>query len=372
MEKREERKAFKDWFDRTAAEALAARVAAVWPSFESARFVRLATEGLAQREMMARVQAFSDALHACLPPPPRSLEILTSFLPPPLEGDEPVTGGWLLWPVGQYIADHGLDHFEASMEAMIALTQRFTAEFAVRPFAERFPREVVARFQELTTHPSAHVRRWCSEGLRPRLPWGRRLRHLMEDPGPVWPILEALRDDPSPYVRTSVANHLNDLAKDHPEAVLACAEKWMQSAPPERIALLRRGLRSLVKNGRPEALAILGFTPPRGLTVAFSLAPTRIARGESVVLEARLHNGSRRPQRLMLDYAVHFVRRGARSAAKVFKGGHLQIAPGETLVFTRRHPMRATTVRALYPGLHRVELQVNGQRLAEAAFEFLG
>lgn len=75
-------------------------------------------------------------------------------------------------------------------------------------------------------HEHWGVRRLSSEGCRPRLPWAMALPNLKKDPTPIIPILENLKNDPARFVRLSVANNLNDIAKDNPEIVIDLAKKW--------------------------------------------------------------------------------------------------------------------------------------------------
>ena len=370
MSDRPEKTAFKDYFDRTAATAIAAQVHAVHPRFDRAAFVRRATKKLSELAFAARVKQFADALAAGLPDDvPKALGILVESLPEPLPDCEAVTDGWLQWPLGQLIADRGLEHFEPSMSAMIELTQRFSSEFAVRPFVERWPEETFARLLSLTAHESPHVRRWCSEGVRPRLPWGKNLKALIADPAPIWPILEALKDDDERYVVRSVANNMNDIAKDHPEAVVSRCKNWRRAKSTERMWVIEHALRTLVKDGHPQALAVIGFGPPKGLKAKLSVKPARIAVGSSVELVATLSSTATKPQSLVVDYAVHYVRSGGKTSAKVFKWTKTTIPGRGELVLEKRHPMRTTTIRALYPGRHRVSLQVNGVTIAQGAFE---
>lgn len=363
-----ERKQFKHWYDEAAARSLARQMRGAWRRFEQERFVELASRGLERLEMQARVKQFADALAACLPEPvPRKLQIVTASLPPVLPGTDSVTDGWLQWPVGQLIADHGLPHFDDSMTAMLELTQRFSSEFAVRPFVEHEPERTFARLLELTSHPNAHVRRWCSEGTRPRLPWGKKLHALVADPSPIWPILEALKDDPSEYVRRSVANNLNDIAKDHPQAVVERCRRWHQTGSPARQKLVKHALRGLIKAGDREALAVLGVGAA-SVEATLELSPTRLAIGDRLTLRAKLRSTSQQSQSLVVDFVVHYVRQGDRTGAKVFKWSAVELPPRGQLQLEKRHAFRETTIRALYPGVHRVELQVNGERVAERSF----
>ncbi|MEM6917226.1 MAG: DNA alkylation repair protein, partial [Verrucomicrobiota bacterium] len=288
----------------------------------------------------------------------------------PREGNwDTYRGGRLQWPIGRFIEDYGGRHFEESFDAMVELTKRFTSEFAIRPFLEATPEKVFPRLLALTADANEDVRRWCSEGTRTRLPWGRKLHALIEDPSPIWPILEALRDDESKYVQKSVANNLNDLAKDHPEAVIARCQSWMKNATPQRAWIVKHALRTLIKDGHPDALAVVGIHPPEKLTVKFRALEEEIRIGESLTLAAELVSSSSKAQSLVVDFAVRYVRKGNKFSKKVFKWKPLTIGAGETVSLEKGHAFKPTTIRALYPGEHLVEIQINGQRLGETRFQ---
>lgn len=364
-----ESKNFKDWFDKKAASALAAQVSRAMPDFDREAFEREATRKLTKLEMKGRVKQFAEALRNQLPESiPAALDVLVQSLPAPMPDCERVTDGWLQWPVGQFIAEYAVEHFDPAMKAMYALTQRFSSEFAIRPFAERYPDRVFAQLLAWSSDPSPHVRRWCSEGIRPRLPWGARLSRLIEDPAPIFPILHALRDDPELYVRRSVANNLNDIAKDHPERVLALLESWRQEAGAERIRLIRHATRTMVKQGHPRALALFGFEKPKSLDVEFSVTPKRVRIGGSVTLKLGLKNRSGSKQNLMIDFVVHYVLANGRSGPKVFKWTQKELPVADEFSASKKFSLKPTSIRTLRGGVHRVELQVNGVRLAETEF----
>ncbi len=335
-----------------------------WPEFPVKHFESLAAKNLADLEFHGRVHQFADALARCLPEDvSAALKILRNSLPPLKADNEPMNDGWLQWPVGHFIAEHGLADFEGSFETMIELTQRFSSEFAVRPFVEQEPQRTFAVLRELTSHESEHVRRWCSEGVRPRLPWGKRLNALVHDPSPIWPILDAIKDDPSLYVRKSVANCINDITKDHPEAVLDRMEAWQKNAGAGRAWIIRHALRSLIKAGHPRALALMGYSPHPPINVSLRAKPARCKTGDSVTLEADLENTTGKPQSLMLDLLVSFPGKTGVLREKVFKWTTLELDPHAARTLRKTLPLfRVTTTRSLYPGEHFIELQINGGR----------
>lgn len=271
--------------------------------------------------------------------------------------------------MGEVVARSGLADVPRALACLHALTQRFSAEFAIRPFVRDHPALVFDTLMRQTQDPSAHVRRLVSEGSRPRLPWGLRLQALVTDPAPTLPLLHALQDDPSAYVRRSVANHLNDIGKDHADLVAAWVREHRRGASAQRSALLRHASRSLIKQGHPPTLAAWGLQPGLRGTARLQLSDLRVAVGDAIVLSVALQSSALQPQDLVVDYVVHHVRANGGTSPKVFKGWKLTLAPGEARQLDKRHSLRPVTTRTLYPGTHRVELQVNGQALAASAFE---
>lgn len=370
---------FKNLLNRARIEECAHRLAALWPAFDRGRFVALAAGGLDALEMKARAMQIAAALQATLPPrfDDAAALIEASLGPPlPLEGEPPAaaqtgTGlaGWIVWPLGEAVARAGLAEPERALRTLHALTQRLTAEWAIRPFLLAHPELVFATLARWCRDPSAHVRRLASEGSRPRLPWGLQLKTLIADPSPTLPLLAALQDDPSPYVRRSVANHLNDIAKDHPGLVAGWIERHLPGAPPARQALLRHAARTLVKRGDPRVLAAFGVGRPLHGEARLALAPARLVLGGTLKLSVELVSHARGPQPLVVDIALHHVKADGRTSPKVFKGWRLELAAGETRQLEKSHPVRPITTRRYHAGTHRVELLVNGAVVAEAAFE---
>jgi hypothetical protein len=192
---------------------------------------------------------------------------------------------------------------------------------------------------------------------------------FIRDPEPTLALLEMLKDDASAYVRKSVANHLNDLSKDHPARVLEVAREWYAGGSENTRWIVRHGLRTLIKAGSAEALAILGYRAGSALTATLTVWPECLHLGDSVTLKTEITHTGGKSEEAVIDYRIHFVRANGSSGAKVFKWTTRTLTPGETTVLEKTHPLRLVSTRTYYPGLHRVELQVNGMILANAAFE---
>ncbi len=347
------------------------------PRFARARFESLALDGFEALEMKARAMRIASALEATLPDDfAAAADAIEATLAPTrddtdlgalLAGPHGLAG-WIVWPLGEFVARRGLGQPDRALACLHALTQRFSAEFAIRPLILAHPGTVFATLARWTADPSAHVRRLVSEGSRPRLPWGIQLKSLVADPAPTLPLLRALQDDPSDYVRRSVANHLNDIAKDHPGLVADWLESHLPGASRERRALLRHASRTLAKRGDRRVLAAWGLgTALRG-QATLSISPRRIPLGDAVVLAVTLTSTARTTQVLAIDYVIHHVRADGGSTPKVFKGWHKALPAGATLALERRHPVKPISTRRYYAGRHRVELQVNGRIVAESFF----
>ncbi|MCX2724325.1 DNA alkylation repair protein [Roseibium salinum] len=277
--------------------------------------------------------------------------------------------GWGMMPLGMIVADCGLDDFESSFALLKEMTKRATAEFDVRPFLARDQERALAIMAPWVNDPSVHVRRLVSEGTRPRLPWGMRLKRLIEDPAPTLPLLEALKDDPEDYVRRSVANHLNDIAKDHPDLVAEIAARWLKGADANREKLVRHACRSLVKHGHEGTLKALGLNPPKIAVLGPAVDVTEIRYGDAVAFKVDLTSTCVAPQDLVLDYLIHFRKANGSMAPKVFKWKKLRLAPGETISLSREHTIRPITTRVYYGGTQAVSLRINGQDYGYSEFQ---
>ncbi|WP_439624337.1 DNA alkylation repair protein [Shinella sp.] len=337
------------------------------PDFDAARFTRLATDGIAALELMQRAERIKDALAETLPADyAAAAGILRKALP---QDGNPGLSGWALLPVNQFAAQHGLQHFDLSLALLKALTPHFTAEFGIRRFIHAEQDRALAEISGWTADLNHHVRRLASEGTRPRLPWAMRLPALVKDPQPILPILVALLDDPEDYVRRSVANSLNDIAKDHPALVTDFVERHIAGASAERRQLLRHASRTLLKKGDAKALANFGFAAAKGIEATLALATPVVDFGDKLGFSIVVTNAEAAPQRLMIDYAIHHVKANGTLAPKVFKWKQLDLPAGGSQSIAKDHAIRAITTRRYYPGAHRIEILINGAICASADFD---
>jgi 3-methyladenine DNA glycosylase AlkC len=366
----------KDFFSPALVRRLAADVARVHPAFPSSRFVRQACAGLEDLELVDRGKHISRALGAHLPASySEAIDVLLRSLGPEHQSDELVGAGmapFFYLPHVVFVAEKGLDHFDLSMQAQHELTRRFSAEFSIRPFIAKDPERTFAVLRAWTKDKNPHVRRLVSEGTRLRLPWAARVAWLDHNPERVLDLLDLLKDDPASVVRRSVANSLNDLGKVHPELLIQTCGAWLKGASDNRRTLIEHALRSAVKRGSPDALRLLGYGDKASVTIEdVRFEPRRVAIGGRVVISFVLRSRSRSPQDILVDVAVHFVKATGKTSRKVFKLKRISLPPRGRATFRTTVSLAVHTTRKPQPGVHDVDVIVNGTTHRIGAFQLV-
>jgi len=360
----------KEIFNKAAVDWLADGLSTAWADFPAKDFRRNILRDLPDLELKARIERIAVEMRATLPADFRkSVKIIEKALGKPRPaGDGTDFGDFRVLACHRYVSLCGLDHADLALGYFARTTHHFTAEFDVRPFIQRDPAGVLTLMLDWAADKDWRLRRLASEGARPRLPWGLRLQHLVADPKPLFPILEALRDDPIEAVRRSVANNLNDIAKDHPDLLVRYLKPWGDS----RAALVRHALRHLVKQGHEGALSLMGVDAKADFRIDKLTLDTRsVAIGQSVGIALTLTNHSKAPAAAIVDYAVHHLGARGELRPKVFKWTNLTLAPGESIALSRRHSLKPVTTRRYYPGGHEIDVRVNGRILGKAVFDLL-
>ncbi len=352
--------AFKHFINADVVERIADSISSVAKEFPKTKFKNVVKE-LPPLELKARVLLISQRLHQHLPPHfPQAVDVLLKSL------KKNSLKGFDLWPYTHYVQTQGTDHLKISLDALRTMTLLFTSEFAVRPFLKIQTEKSLAYLIKCAKDENVHVRRWSSEGSRPRLPWGERLDIFIKQPQLTLPILELLKYDEELYVRKSVANHLNDIAKDNPQVVLKCLARWNQDSPNshrDKITwITRQALRTLIKKGDTAALKIIGVSHKAQIKVArLKLAKKSIKVGDRLEFAVAIQSQSKKTQKLIVDYVIHHQKSGGKTSPKVFKLKTFDLQPGQSLSITKNHSLKPVTTRKYYLGKHRVEIQINGK-----------
>jgi 3-methyladenine DNA glycosylase AlkC len=355
----------KTWFDRAFFNRFADALQQAAPGFQRKGFVADALRGLDDLELMDRLRRAAELCGRHLPGGyGEQLEVIKAVMPG-------YAGEFRALIGPEFVARFGRDDPGRSLAALKELTCHGSAEFAIRHFLRDDFVGTMKHMRRWARDPNHHVRRLASEGCRPRLPWSFRLERLIEDPGPALPILEELKADPELYVRKSVANHLNDIAKDHPGRMLDLVEGWDRN-DPHTAWIVRHGCRSLVKQGDQRALDLLGFSgKPEAEVVGLSATPTKVSWEGTVTLAFEVVSRSTKEQRLAVDYVVHYRKANGTTAPKVFKLKEITLQPGASLALKTRRSLQERTTRRHYPGEHGIVIQVNGYPCGETAFTLL-
>ncbi len=367
---------FKNAFNRQLIFAMAKHFKKQWPEFNSKGFSYSASENLDKLELKERSEQIMNAMAEYLPGDfIKAGNILLASLSPASEGDifgltvdDKGIAGWAIMPITHYVGLHGHKHFDLSMTILKECTKRFSSEFGIRFFLLEASEKTLAEMKKWAKDENRHVRRLASEGARPRLPWAMQLPQFINDPAPVIELLEILKNDDDEYVRRSVANNLNDIAKDHPELVAEIAKKWMYGASKARKKLVRHACRTLIKQGNRKVLRLFGYELPEMKQVSFIIQTPEVVFGEVLQFTLSMFSNANRDQPLMIDYIIHHRKANGKTSPKVFKWRTTILATNKSLTFKKEHRIKKISTRVYYQGLHTVEIIVNGVSIGAADF----
>lgn len=268
-----------------------------------------------------------------------------------------------------YVEQYGMDDYETSVRAIEKITQFTTCEFVTHPFIVKYPEKMMKQMLVWSKHEHWGVRRLASEGCRPRLPWAMALPNLKENPAPIIPILENLKNDPSRFVRLSVANNLNDIAKDNPETVIDLAKKW-KGESEDVDWIIKHGCRTLLKQGNPEVMKLFGFDSIKNISIEnMKISIPEVKVGNSLEFSFNLLNSNNKKKRIRLEYGIYYQKANGTLAKKVHKISEKEYAGNSVTHITRRHSFRVVTTRKFHLGLHQVAVIINGKEFEKHDFE---
>ena len=345
---------------------IALEIKAVYTDFDQTDFEEKTLQKLPKLELKERIYHISDMFRVYLPNDYMdAVTILLDALPPaldPLKSDDDF-GDFIYAPYGEFITTYGCNkkYLDFSLLALREITKRFSVEYAIRDFINTFPEETLEMLEECAVSDNYHERRLVSEGLRPKLPWAKKLTLDYHEP---LHHLNYLYDDTTRYVTRSVANHLNDIAKVDASLVLKTLKKWQKTGKQETKEMdyiINHALRTLVKQGNEEALALLGYVKNTDIIVdQIVLKTNEVTIGEALVFDVGIQ--AKEDTNLMVDYIIHFRTKLGTLSQKVHKLKKISLQKNESVVLTKKHLFRANmSTRKFYEGEHMVELQINGK-----------
>lgn len=270
-----------------------------------------------------------------------------------------------------YIEQYGLDDYDTSISAMEIITQFTSCEFAIRPFIIKYEDKALMQMLKWSKHNNFHVRRLASEGSRPRLPWAMALPALKKEPLALIPLLENLKNDESEYVRRSVANNLNDIAKDNPDTVVIIAKKWIGKTK-ETDKLIKHACRSLLKQGHQELMQLFGFGSVEKINIeAFKILTPKVKIGDALKFTFNLKNTDTTPLKIRLEYVIHYQKANGSLSPKVFKISEKFYNKKSTTSIHKKQSFKIITTRKFHLGLHKVSIIVNGNEFNTLDFELV-
>ncbi len=336
----------------------------VYPKLNEKEFYQALIKGLDQLELKARIERAADVAYRYLPSSyEQGLNVLYRFV----EGKD---NKLLYLFLPNFIAKYGQEDYERSIKAIRDFTQYSSSEEGVRIFLELNLNKTINYMMKWTTSKNVHIRRLASEGSRPRLPWAKKISAFIEDPQLAWPILEALKEDCEKYVQKSVANHINDISKDHPDWVVKKVSQWDRSCEPTAW-IVKHGMRSLIKRGHKGALKLFGTHQLPKVELREVNWKKSVKIGQVFNFQVEIVSKSKKEQVLMIDYIMHFVKNNGKSSAKVFKLKKCKLSSKESVLLKSKYTFKDLSTRKHYTGRHSWQLKINGEAMQSYAFEVM-
>ncbi len=352
---------------------IASEIKEVYPSFKEEKFEKEVVDRFPQLELKERISHITHMLAKYLPADYMvATNILLNALPLELDPNKKDDdfGEFIYASYSDFVATFGCseEYLAFSLQALREMTKRFSVEYAIRDFINHFPKETFEMLEACALSKNYHERRLASEGSRPKLPWGKKLNTSYEEP---MFLLNKLYMDNTRFVTRSVANHLNDIAKLDASLVIETLKRWRNAKKQdekEMAFIISHAVRTLVKEGNSEALALLGYYKnPRIEVKDFQLDKLEVKVGEALAFSFKIE--AQANEALMIDYLLYFQTKVGKLTPKVHKLKSLKMKKGEVLSLHKKHPFKANmTTRKLYAGEHRLVLQINGKRYEEVVF----
>jgi 3-methyladenine DNA glycosylase AlkC len=338
------------------------------PNFSDQEFVkRIFTEEFKSMELKQRIRHTAKTLAYFLPTNFQDAAPLLSNLSTSIKQAIGKNQSFQYIFLADYIQEYGVNHFDESMKAIETVTQLSSCEFAIRPFLERYFEETLLQMQQFALHSDVNVRRFASEGCRPRLPWGLGVPALKKHPQKIVPILNSLKYDASEYVRRSVANNLNDISKDHKEYFIQTVTEW-QKESEHVVDIVRHASRTLLKQGNKEIGTMFGLKDDVLKLKNWEVLTPEISVGDSMEFSVEIENPLIEDVNARIEYVLYFLLKNGEFGKKVFMISTQTLEAKTTKVISKSHSFKPITTRTYYGGEHKISIQINGVESAQKPF----
>ncbi|PCH96796.1 MAG: DNA alkylation repair protein [Gammaproteobacteria bacterium] len=363
--------AFKNLYNENFYSILAQHLKGCLPDFDERSFMTLMLcENFEQLELKERMSHTTTVFHQFMPAGFKKATkiILSLIVSLKAKGIKEDSIEYMFLP--EYLSTYGMEDLQTSIVTMEEVTQFTSGEFAVRPFLIKYGEVMLEQMILWSKHPHYLVRRLASEGSRPRLPWAMALGDYKKDPTPILPILHRLMDDPTEIVRRSVANNLNDIAKDNPHIVIEFAKQYLGKR--EQInRTIKHACRTLLKQGCPEILSLFGYDSTDIELIKFDVLTSKVAMGSAVEFAFTLKNKSLIAKKVRLEYGLYYMKKSGQLSKKVFKISERILAADEIHKVQRKQSFKAISTRVFHLGKHQVSIILNGKEFMTKDFELI-
>jgi 3-methyladenine DNA glycosylase AlkC len=340
----------------------------VYPNFDSKAFIKaIFNSHWEEKELKERMRHISQTLRLFLPDDfTEALNIVVGISNNLYKKKSDQAFEYMFLP--DFVEVFGREYFDISMSALEQITQFTSCEFAIRPFLIEHPEKGMERMLNWSNHKHKNVRRFASEGCRPRLPWAMALPFLKENPAAILPILENLKRDESEFVRKSVANNINDISKDHPELVIDLVKRW-KGNHKHTDWITKHGSRTLLKAGNREIMELFGFGSLDYLDVQnLKIESKEIGIGDDLVFSFSLKNTSEEELLVRTEYAVYYQKANGTLSKKVYKISERNFPENSESQIDRKQSFKQISTRKFHPGLHQLAIILNGKEFPKLDF----
>lgn len=333
-----------------------------YSGFNKKEFIKLInSQGFKNMELKEKMHHLTKCLYSTLPSSyTAALDILIKIASE-VKGFESMS-------LPDFVEQYGLDDWDISLPAMAHFTKYSSSEFAIRPFLDMDPKRGMKFMMELAENENPNIRRFSSEGCRPRLPWAMALPKFKKDPSLIIPVLDKLKNDESEFTRRSVANNLNDISKDNPNIALEICEKW-KGESENADWVIKHACRGMLKAGNKRALMLFGFGDPKNIDIeGLNFNTEAVNLGNKLQFFFNLINKEKKLTKIRLEYSVYYMKANGKLAGKMFQISEKSYEPGKYFI-TRNQSFVNMTTRKHYPGKHEITILVNGEEKIRKAFQ---
>lgn len=327
---------------------LAEKITLNYNDFKTDEFCNIIIPNLEPLGLFERLNLVTESLKTYIP---ESFEFVVDIF---IKIAEPQMG-FMVIALSNYVADYGMEDFDISMNALKELTKSCSSEFGIRHFIIKDQERCLEYFREWAIDENVDVRRLVSEGLRPRLPWGIRLQSFIKNPEPIWEFLELLKNDKELYVRKSVANNVNDIAKNYPDMVVDKLRTW------DNKWVVKHSLRTLIKQGHPGALELLGFSSEPEIRVDNIFFDKEVEIGGPFNFSFDITSTSGLEQMLVVDFVIYHQKANGSKTPKVFKLKNIELQSSKSITIKKKHSFKIISTRKYHPGEHSLGIKINGK-----------